>query len=126
MDIESQLVRLIGLAPSILALVIGGILCLSRYWRHPRACALAGIAVAIQLGAIVLLPFVMNFVGLIFPFEGRSSLLVYTVVYSIPDAVSWGLIFWAIFGPEGFERDSKLPWEDDLSQDLDKTIREPR
>ena len=101
MELKIQAYSLLGTLPSFAVWFVGGILCIRRYWRDPTACLLTGAAIVIAASTCVVLPIVTTFVFTTF-FQNVDNIawrvLANSVAFSIPQAVAWGLMFWAIFG----------------------------
>jgi hypothetical protein len=101
MDLQVQAYNLLGSLPTFAVWFVGGILCITRYWRDPTACALTAAAIVIAVSTRVILPVITTYVFAKF-FRDVDHIgwrvFVNSVVYSVPQAVAWGLMFWAVFG----------------------------
>lgn len=110
MDLEIQAYNLLGSLPVFAVWFAGGILCIKRYWRDPTACVLTAAAIFIAASTRVVLPVITTFIFQNF-FRDVDSLrwrvLVNSIVFAIPQAVAWGLMFWAVFGPSRYSAHSE-------------------
>jgi hypothetical protein len=113
-DYSVHLWRWVGSAPWLIVVMVGAALCLLHARQKPRAATLVGIALAIELGAFFVMPFVSQFLFAAFDATAMHELswriLLNSVLYSIPNSIALGLLLWAAFGGEA-RRDG--PWTDD-------------
>lgn len=114
-NFEFQVADLIGSTPLFLVMLVGGMLCIARSWRHPRVCTLVGAAIAMELVSRFAVPFVMEFLHhyILNVFDGTFQAAVNGLLTSIPSAISWALMFYAIFGTGGAAGMKIMPWEEE-------------
>lgn len=94
-------VRVVGMAPLWLVLLLGAALCVRNASQQPRRAVLAGIA----LGIIALhYLFSLLFLGLLWQFvmeQTSSNELAMSITSSLPFAVGLLLLIWAVFYGDG-------------------------
>jgi len=118
-QIQWQIAGFLGASPYLAVLLVGAYFCIRRAWRHPRACLLTGIAIAIAVGSRVALPILSNlmFSSVFNNVQGLHDIhlrvFIQSLFYAIPTAASWGLLLWVIFGPDGYNVNPDAVWEDD-------------
>ena len=113
MDVEIHAYRLIGSLPVFAVWLVGCILCATRYRRQPTACALTAAALAIAAATRIVLPVISTWVFMhLFQDVSRIHwrVLVDSIVFSIPQAIEWGLLLWVIFGPIDRPSRSEPDW----------------
>lgn len=102
-DLEVQLFQWIGRTPWLLVACAGIVLCMVFAGRQPRRCLMIGCALAIQLAVHAAAPFISQFVFARFDATDMSQLkwriLLSSLIYSIPNALSLGLLLWAALEP---------------------------
>jgi hypothetical protein len=101
MDAIIYLYRLLGAAPLLLVFLAGLLLCVLRMRRDPAACALTGLAVLIMLHNRLVLPWIADWIfrtWLADVHELRWRILIDGAIFSLPEAIAWGLMLWAVFG----------------------------
>lgn len=104
MDLEYQIARLMALAPQLLVMVVGVVVALKRLPKHPRPCWLILAALALDGIANLGLPIVMQSVMQLLSFNNLNSpqnrvvwSFFWTLPYSLVNAMTWGLILFAVF-----------------------------
>lgn len=101
-DYTVHLWRWFGSVPWLVVVMAGAVLCVLHCSRNPRAATLVGIALAIEVGSFFVMPFVSQYIFSIFDATQISELsgriLFNSVLLSIPNAISLGLLLWAVFG----------------------------
>ena len=112
-EFEFFVYGLIGAAPLLVMDLIGGVLCIVFGRRNPKAATLTGIAIGIALATRLILPLASSWlfsVALGSLGEVKFRILVNSFVYSVPAAISLGLLLWAIFGttPRGHGRNAEI------------------
>ncbi len=112
--IFSYLVSLAGSLPVFIVWLVGALICITRFWRHRKACLLTGLALLISMGTRLLYPLANHLLFNVLANQnwapGNVSLetrvqiinLISSLVYSVSGAISWGLVLWVIFGPGGY------------------------
>lgn len=86
--------------PELAVWGVGGWLCLNWSQRHPRLSTLLGLALLLQVVrrfGILYAPEVSEFLRIVLPGSQTLPFLVFYLLFSIPNAVSWGLILWALW-----------------------------
>lgn len=104
MDLEYQIARLMALAPQLLVMVVGVVVALKRLPRHPRPCWLILAALALDGIANLGLPIVMQSIMQLLSFNNLNPpqnrvvwSFFWTLPYSLVNALTWGLILFAVF-----------------------------
>jgi hypothetical protein len=122
--VEQMAYRMVGSLPVLIVLFVGGVLCLKRAWRHPRACMLTGIAILIAFGSYTVMPIITMLMSQVFGFRSGDVgihfwMIMHQLIYSIPVCAMWILLLVVIFGREGYSGDRSLVWKDDEQQGPD-------
>ena len=102
MDLEIYVYDLVGSFPATLMYLAGAAMCVVYARNNPRASVLVAVAIAISLATRFVLPFLSNLIfsqlsGSGDMHEIRIRVAVQSFVYAIPDALTWGLLLWAVF-----------------------------
>ena len=104
-DTSMFVTQVVGATPTLLAILAGAVVCLTRVSRPSRARVLAGAALAVQLLSLVAMPLVMHAMTSTMRFSVidddpqavavRMALI--SLVSSSVQAVVLGLLLWAVF-----------------------------
>ncbi len=126
MDLEFFFYRLIGSFPILLMYLAGAVMCIVYARNNPRASVLVAVAIAISLVTRFVFPFVSVFIfSLLSGADTMSDIAIRNVlqsfVYSIPHALTWGLLLWAVFKTR--PRDARPSAEFLLQQETESTHR---
>lgn len=128
-EIQMYLAQLVGQAPWLLVMLIGGLVCLSRLATRPRESWLVGCAIGLMLFASIgtpqlqilidyLIPGFLNPVGTI----GASRWRLY-LLFGLPNAIirvtAWGLILYAAFGKGSGPRSKYLVEDESSAREAD-------
>ena len=102
MDLEIYVYQLIGSLPAMLIYLAGAVMCVVYARNNPRASVLVAVAIAVSLATRFVLPFLSNLIFSRLSGSGdmseiRIRVAVQSFVYSIPHALVWGLLLWAVF-----------------------------
>ena len=97
------LMGLAGSAPFLLVLLGGAGICLFRMSHDPgrraRVLAAIGILLVVRLLFPLLTPLLLN--NLLDVGSVPLRVLINSLIYSVPQSVALGLLFWTIFEPPG-------------------------
>ena len=128
--IEILIFGLLGSFPLLLVWLAGAVFCVIYARRMPVACTLTGVALAIALVTRVTLPFISTwfFQGFLTNMDQlRWRVALQYFVFSIPSAIVYGLLLWAIFGSASLMRrvGPGFPFpEEDFSNPIDSNTKQ--
>lgn len=115
---EFTLYRLAGMVPLFLVWSAGALLCLMFVQRAPRAVVFVGAAMGVQFLAIIFFSFLpMLSAAFLFSTDIGTRVFLMSLMTSIPSAISWGLILWAVFGDRLAQRAGKRALHEQQNND---------